>query len=156
MIGHYLSSNNEMCYNIKTNNFSPTKHDLRLSAVGTQSHPEPHPTVAFGVWICCSGVLGGVRYHSGRRSITYSQGRSRKTLRRRCGVGPASWRVEPQPPPALLLALGGCVVVLDLRCPPTVAPLAAVHRSTTIFDGSAVEEGARVWGNKKGGRGGGV
>ena len=25
MIEHYLSSNNEMCYNIKTNNFSPTK-----------------------------------------------------------------------------------------------------------------------------------
>ena len=25
MIGHYLSSNNEMCYSIKTNNFSPTK-----------------------------------------------------------------------------------------------------------------------------------
>ena len=26
MIGHYLSSDNEMCYNTKTNNFSPTKH----------------------------------------------------------------------------------------------------------------------------------
>ena len=29
MIGYYLSSNNEMCYNIKINNFSPTKQSLR-------------------------------------------------------------------------------------------------------------------------------
>ena len=29
MIGHYyLSSDNEMCYSTKTNNFSPTKQDL--------------------------------------------------------------------------------------------------------------------------------
>ena len=25
MTGHYLSNNNETCYNTKTNNFSPTK-----------------------------------------------------------------------------------------------------------------------------------
>ena len=28
MIGHYLSSNNEMCYSVKTQTFSPTKHTL--------------------------------------------------------------------------------------------------------------------------------
>ena len=28
MIGHYLSSDNEMCYSTKTNNFSPTKQGL--------------------------------------------------------------------------------------------------------------------------------
>jgi len=28
MIEYYLSSNNEMCYNTKTNNFSPTKQGL--------------------------------------------------------------------------------------------------------------------------------
>ena len=28
MIGHYLSSNNEICYSTKTNNFSPTKQGL--------------------------------------------------------------------------------------------------------------------------------
>ena len=28
MIGHYLSSNNEMCYSTKINNFSPTKQGL--------------------------------------------------------------------------------------------------------------------------------
>ena len=29
MIGYYLSSNNEMCYSSKTQNFSPTKHTRR-------------------------------------------------------------------------------------------------------------------------------
>ena len=29
MIGHYLSSNNKMCYSIKINNFSPTKQSLK-------------------------------------------------------------------------------------------------------------------------------
>jgi len=28
MIGHYLSSNNKMCYSIKTQTFSPTKQGL--------------------------------------------------------------------------------------------------------------------------------
>ena len=28
MIRHYLSNNNEMCYSIKTQTFSPTKHTL--------------------------------------------------------------------------------------------------------------------------------
>ena len=32
---HYLSSNNEMCYGIKTNNFSPTKHVLQYHNCGT-------------------------------------------------------------------------------------------------------------------------
>jgi len=31
MIEHYLSSNNEMCYNAKTQTFSLTKHTLKES-----------------------------------------------------------------------------------------------------------------------------
>jgi len=31
MIGYYLSINNKMCYDIKTNNFSPIKQDLNYN-----------------------------------------------------------------------------------------------------------------------------
>ena len=37
MIGHYLSSNNEMCYNIKTQIFSRTKHIIRCLSAFIQS-----------------------------------------------------------------------------------------------------------------------
>ena len=34
MIGHYLSSNNNICYSTKSNNFSPTKQRLNVLVSG--------------------------------------------------------------------------------------------------------------------------
>ena len=85
---------------------------LRLSAPGPLSRPVREPAVAFSVWMCCSGVLGGARYLPVRHSIRHSQGRSRKMLSLRRGVEPA------------------CPAMRRCSAPPTLPPCAAAppHR----------------------------
>ena len=51
MIGHYLSSNNEMCYSTKTNNFSPTKQGQPKLNGGSKPLPLLAIDYGYGEWL---------------------------------------------------------------------------------------------------------
>ena len=53
MIGHYLSSNNEICYNIKIQTFSTTKHTLSLVVWTCKMRSTPHDVCACRVNLFC-------------------------------------------------------------------------------------------------------